>query len=227
MRSWNAPSALLLAVAIGAATPAAAEPPLPPVSGSRFGKAGKLELAPTLGMSLGDAFFQKYTAGAKAAYHLTNAWSLGAHASYALNTATDSLSICPDGADCRAPTLGELRDLPGRLGLIVGAEGGWTPIYGKIALFGETALRFDMGLVAGIDAIQHQEPGGKTVFSLGGHVGIGQRWFLSPGAAIRIELRDYLYRTRIPPLDGTDVRFENQVMLEAGFSFLLGSEGTP
>lgn len=206
----------------GPAAPSRLEDKIRPVSGHLFLKQGRVELSPTAGFSVADAFFQKYSLGMKLAYHFTEALSLGAHAAYALDTPSGSIQVCRDGS-CRTPKLSDLRDVPGRIGALAGVEVGWAPIYGKLNVLGEKVLHFDLGVVGGITAIQYQAPGGKETMTVGGHVGIGQRYFLSPDITLRVELRDYVYRARITQLGTTDHKLENQLMFELGVSFFLGS----
>jgi outer membrane beta-barrel protein len=192
-----------------------------PVSGHLFLKDGRFEFSPTAGLSLADAFFQKYVLGLKMAYHLSETFSLGAHASYALNTPSSAVNVCT-GVVCRSPTIEELRDVPGRLGLIAGLDLGWTPIYGKLNLFAEKVLNFDLGLTVGVSAIQYTAPAARAAMTVGGHVGIGQRFFLSRGTTLRLELRDYIYSAEIVQLGTTNRKIENQLMFEVGVSFFMG-----
>ncbi|MFN7131418.1 MAG: hypothetical protein ACK4N5_05005, partial [Myxococcales bacterium] len=89
-----------------------------PVSGHLFLKEQRFELTPALGISLADAFFQKYSLGAKATYHFAETLSVGAHASYSLNFAGGALSVCRAGSGCAQPDVGDLKDVPGKVDLL-------------------------------------------------------------------------------------------------------------
>lgn len=197
-----------------------------PVSGHLFLKDSRVEISPTLGLSLADAFFQKYSVGAKASYHITETFSIGAHGSYALNFAGSALSVCrtsEEGAvSCARPEVNQLKDVPGKIDLMAGIDVAWAPIYGKISLLAEKVLHFDMQVVAGASGIRYQAPGGKMTFGVGGHIGIGQRFFISESVTLRAELRDYIYRADTVRLGESSSKFENQIMFELGVSFFLG-----
>jgi outer membrane beta-barrel protein len=192
-----------------------------PVSGNLFLKSHRLEISPGLNVSLGDAFFQKYGAGLKLGYHFSESFSLGAYASYSLDTPSSSLSWCSTSTDCQRPTLDQLEDVPGRIGFMAGLEVAWSPLYGKINVLAEKVLHFDTSLILGGGAIQHQIPGGTFTVGPAGHVGIGQRYFFSRYTSLRVELRDYIYSAEIGNL-GTDRQIQNQLMLEVGLSFFAG-----
>ncbi len=215
----------LLNAASGSAL--AAEPGgLRPVSSNLFRKAEMLELSPFAGASLADAFFQKYALGVRASWHLNESFSLGAHGSFVFNTPAGAVNVCRSDAGCRTPTVGELRDVPGRLGLIAGGEVGWSPLYGKVSLFSEKMLHFDLGLTGGIGAVQYQAPGGKGRIAPAAHVGVAQRIRLGHELMLRLDLRDYLYQAEIASLGTTNHKVESQLLFEVGLSFfLLGESG--
>jgi len=193
-----------------------------PVSGHMFLKEGRFELSPNLGLSLGDAFFQKYTGGVKLAFHITESMSVGAHASYALNMPGGSVTVCKtDG--CAKPELEDLDDVPGHLGIVGGLDFAWAPVYGKVSLAAESVLHFDLYVIGGGSAIQYYKPDNQTAFTFGGHVGIGQRFFISRSMTLRLELRDYIYSAEIVQLGNTNSKIEHQIMFELGLSFFAGS----
>jgi len=194
---------------------------IPPVSGNLFRKQGRFEITPSVGLSLADAFFQKYLFGLKLGYHAFETFSLGVFGYYALDTAGRAVTVCKTGG-CAQPTMEDLTSVPGKLGLLAGAEVGWTPIYGKVNLFAEKVLHFDTGLVGGVSLIQYAEPLGAMTMTAGGHLGVAQRYFLTPSLTVRLELRDYLYSAHIVRLGDTTSKLENQLVLELGLSFFAG-----
>ncbi len=198
-----------------------------PVSGHLFLKDGRFELSPSLGLSLADAFFQKYSLGAKFSYHLAETFSIGAHASYSLNFAGSALSVCRTteggGLICDKPEVSQLKDVPGKVDLLAGIDFAWAPLYGKISLLAEKVLHFDTQIVAGASGIRYQKPGGQMTFGVGGHIGIGQRYFITDSITLRAELRDYIYRADTVTLGESNAKFENQIMFELGVSFFLGN----
>jgi outer membrane beta-barrel protein len=230
-RATAAFAAALVALAPVAARGSAAdafENKVKPVSGQLYRKAGKLELTIPAGVfSLNDAFFSKYMVGAKLTYHLTETWSLGVNGSFGTSSATGSTSICTVNAGCNPATSGQLNQVPGDIKWIAGGEVGFSPLYGKLNLFGEKALHFDLSLLVGADLVSYRDvldataanagatPG--TVSTPGGHVGIGARLFFARFMALRLELRDVFYKVSALPTGN----LQTQLLAEAGLSFFI------
>ena len=235
----RAATALVLAV-LAAAAPRAArasaadafENKVRPVSGQLYTKAGKLELTvPSVGLSLNDAFFSKYVAGAKLGYHVSEYVSFAVTGLLATANPTGSTSVCPVNSPCRPATQAELDLVPGQVRWMAGAELAFAPVYGKLNLVAEKSIHFDMSIFAGGDLVAFRDvvprdasggtratasPGDAT--SPGVHLGLGARVFLARAVALRLELRDVGYW--VPHLDqGT---FQTQLLAEVGLSFLLG-----
>jgi len=228
-RATAAFAAALVALAPVAARGSAAdafENKVKPVSGQLYRKAGKLELTIPAGViSLNDAFFTKYMAGAKLTYHLSESWSLGVNGSIGTSSATGSTSICT--VTCKPADSTQLNQVPGDIKWIAGGEIGFSPLYGKLNLFGEKALHFDLSLLVGADLVSYRDvlpataanagatPG--TVSTPGGHVGIGARLFFARFMALRLELRDVIYKVSALP----SANLQTQLLAEAGLSFFI------
>jgi outer membrane beta-barrel protein len=136
-------------------------------------------------------------------------------------------------AGCGDATEAQLRQVPGRIRGIVGAELAWSPIYGKLNVLAEQVAHFDLSIIAGPDVIFHEEilsreqvellgasasPATKTAF--GGHVGLAARLFLREWVAARLEVKDYVYAVKVPNAgSGNDV--QNQLFTEIGVSFFF------
>jgi outer membrane beta-barrel protein len=244
----NALGVLALATAAAVALlprPAAAskadafEGKIQPVSGQLFRKAGRLEL--TLGgdLSLNDAFFRKGFGDLKLGYHLFESLSVSAHVASGAAWATNSTTVCPTGESCRPATEAQLRQVPGRIRGIFGAEVAWSPIYGKLNTFSEKVAHIDLSLLAGLDWILHDQvllrdasveptqeigvlplPFTDAELPFSAHVGVGVRLFLSETFAVRLDLKDYIYGVTVPNgEDGLKSRdMQNQIMAELGVS---------
>jgi outer membrane beta-barrel protein len=181
---------------------------IPPVSGQLYQKAGRFELTGTANLSLNDAFYTKYFGGAKATYHFTEHWAAGLHAAGGAAVQTSSA---------------------------VGAEGAWSPVYGKLNVFSEQAAHFDLSILAGPDVIAYDEvlskeeaavksPGVATSF--GGHLGLGMRLFFTRAFALRLEVKDYIYAVNVPNGGiGNDV--QNQLFAEIGVSYFFAGRSGP
>ncbi len=204
---------------------------IPPVSGQLYRKAGRLELALTGNLSLNDAFFTKYFGGAKLGYHFTESVSAAVYVSAGSAARSGSASVCSATTGCRDANETELRQVPGRIQRIAGLEAAWSPVYGKLNLASEQVAHFDLSVVAGPDAITHEqvlssrdadlleasggEPASET--AIGGHVGIAARVFLAEWAAVRLEVKDYVYFVDVPN-NGSGGDMQNQLFTELGVS---------
>ncbi|HEY3447021.1 MAG TPA: outer membrane beta-barrel domain-containing protein [Myxococcales bacterium] len=208
---------------------------VPPVSGNVFFKKGRFEVAPSVGLSLGDAFFQKYAFGLMINYHVLESFSIGLHGSYLLNTPGGAVNVCSTNADgsevCKSPSMNDLGSVPGKVSLVAGLDLAWSPFYGKVNIMAEKVLHFDTSIFIGADVIQYAAYdksllGNKDTFTGGGHIGIGERVVFNEFLALRIELRDYMYGGVVNIEDASgkpQTQFQNQLMLELGLSFFLGS----
>jgi outer membrane beta-barrel protein len=204
---------------------------IPPVSGQLHTKAGKLEITPTANLSLNDAFFSKYFAGAKVGWHFSEAFSVSAAFSAGIARATGSTAVCPGNEGCHPATRAQLDQVPGELKTLAGVELAFAPVYGKLNVFAEKVIHFDLSVLAGADLVRYRgvlpaveanagvSPGVESTF--GGHVGVGARVFLTRSFALRLEVKDYLYR--VPVLGSSTL--QNQLFTELGVSFFLGGRG--
>jgi outer membrane beta-barrel protein len=199
-----------------------------PVSGQLYTKAGKLELTVPAGtISLNDAFFTKYMVGAKLGYHLSESFSIAATGSYAFTSPTGSTSVCRANQGCREALNSELYQVPGRINWIAGAELAFSPVYGKLNLFAEKAIHFDLSIMAGPDFVSYRDvvsaadanagvvPGNAT--SIGGHLGIGARIFFARFMALQLEVKDVLYS--VPHL--ATGKLQTQLLANVGLSFFI------
>ncbi len=228
--------AVLLSLALAAALPQAAwasaadafENKVKPVSGQLYDKAGKLELTlPSARISLNDPFFSKYMAGAKLGYHFSEVFSLNVSGAAGVNSPTASTSVCPVNAGCRAASEKQLDQVPGFIRWTAGAELAFSPVYGKLNVFAERAVHFDLSLLAGPDVVAYRDvlspgqvnagevPGNKL--AVGGHLGLGARIFFLRFMALRLELKDVLYS--VPHLATGSL--QTQLFAEAGLSFFI------
>jgi len=199
---------------------------IPPVSGQSFTTGGRVELAPGLGFSLNDPFIEKVLIDFGVGYHFSDAAYLGLQLQYAYNNASGLIDSCKStsgGVTCTSPTTGQLLQLPGKISLTALAEGGWSPIYGKVNIFGEKVLHFDFSLLLGLGAVFPGGPADHLGFvPVGSKVapavapGIGTHIFLSDLCALTIDFKSLLYWLN-------PGGFQNQLMLDFGLSFFIPS----
>lgn len=194
-----------------------------PVSGHLFRMEGRFEVSPGLTVSLRDAFWQKVGFGAAFTYHFTETIGVGARALYNLSLISGNAQICAPGGGCATPTFEELTTFDGQtanvaygyMSLLTSIDLQWAPIYGKLSLFSESVLNFNMYVLAGPSFLMY---GPTNTFTVGGNVGVGFRFFLNRWLTVRLELRDVLYYEQ-----GANARdsFRNQLMTELGLSMFF------
>jgi outer membrane beta-barrel protein len=187
------------------------------VSRKTFIKAGRFEFAPFGGVSTNDAFFRRWTVGARLSYHIF-----------------DSLSIDVGGAanlwsqelDPVRVVAQQLNAIPDEAVLFGMGDIGITfaPIYGKIALMSEWIIHFDVfvsgGVGATIDSNQYTFLGQELPDFMPGinpaaEIGIGTRIFVFRWLVLRADLRDYAY----PQYRGGISTLQNLLMLNVGVGF--------
>jgi len=201
-----------------------------PVSGRMFSKDGRHEITPTLGLSIGDAFFSKYMAGLRYAYHFDEKWSVGVNGMYAVSsTSSGAVTRCDsDGQNCQLPTKEDLARTPGDLGFVGSVDVSWAPLYGKISLLAQKVLHFDTYGVLGAGVVQAKmAPVGSTTVETtmqpALHVGLGQRYFLSKNTTLRFEIRDVIYQLEVQgKTAAVEKDLQNQLLFTIGLSWFLG-----
>ena len=99
----------------------------------------------------------------------------------------------------------------------------WSPIYAKTNWRGQRVLHHDVYALAGVAATVEQAmmPDGDVAFSPGATVGVGMRFYLKSGDAIRVQLRDdLLIQRRAKTEDVQSAFFKQNVALTVGWSFM-------
>jgi len=201
---------------------------IPPVSGQLYEKAGRFEVTATGNLSLNDAFFTKYFGGLKLGYHFTESLSAAVHAAGGAAVKSGSAVVCSASTGCADANEVMLRQVPGRIRWLAGAEAAWAPVYGKLNVMSEQVAHFDLSVFAGPDLIAYDTVLAKAdagsapamATSIGGHVGLGVRVFFTPSIAARLELKDYVYAVKVPNV-GSGSDLQNQLFAELGVSFFL------
>ncbi len=252
-RSRSSAALVALAAAAALATPNAARAQsksdafagkIPPVSGQLYRKAGRLELTLGGNLSLNDAFYSKYFGGVKLAYHLNEYLSVGAQVATGTAVRSGSAVVCDARNGCSNASNQALYQVPGHLKMLGGLEAAWSPIYGKLNLAAERVAHFDLSLLLGADYITYEKVVSATdaatlaaagqrppdASTVGGHVGLGFRLFLSEWLAARVEFKDYVYVVPVPNWqEGGAARkdVQNQLFTELGLSFFFPFKNRP
>jgi outer membrane beta-barrel protein len=241
--------ATLLALLLVALPPLAAragnkadafEGKIQPISGQLYQKAGRLEISPTLDLSLNDAFYRKTFVGAKIGWYFSEFFELAAIVSTGSASPSGSAVVCPANQGCQPASKAQLWQVPGRLRMVTGLEADWSPVYGKLNLAAEQVIHFDLYLLGGVDWFSYDTvlsatdaealaaAGGSpgTSSSIGGHVGIGLRCWITTWMAVRLEVRDQIYAVAVPNAQ-TTADVQNQLFTGIGLSFFLPPASRP
>jgi outer membrane beta-barrel protein len=88
----------------------------------------------------------------------------------------------------------------------------WSPVHGKFRLFADSIVHFDLYGVAGVGVIDN-----STSFGAAGQLGLGARVWLSPSWALRLDVRDHLYRQQILTVN----QFVQDISVTLGVSVFL------
>ena len=88
----------------------------------------------------------------------------------------------------------------------------WSPVHGKLRLFADSIIHFDLFAAAGVGVIDN-----STSFGAAGQLGLGARIWLSPSWALRFDVRDQLYRQQILAVN----QFVQDFSLTVGVSLFL------
>jgi len=188
------------------------------------GKAKRLEIEPFFEYLPNDDFVRGYFPGANVAFHMNEGVAIEA--------------TVAAGGHSDKQLLGDIRKngvqpaVLDRASLIASAGFNWAPIYGKIAYLEHRIITYDLFLTTGygvtstnLEITTSTGSGATATVSTekrsasfqGYYIGIGQRYYFSNWAALRVELRNYAYTQRV------DAAYNNRnnLLLGAGFSFFL------
>lgn len=88
----------------------------------------------------------------------------------------------------------------------------WSPFHGKFNFFTNLVVHFDLYGVAGVGIIDN-----STSFGVAGQLGLGARLLFGRAVALRVDLRDNIFRTQIL----TTRTYQNDISLTLGLSLFL------
>jgi outer membrane beta-barrel protein len=185
---------------------------IPSVTRRSFQKTGRVELTPSVGMSLNDPFYDHVIFEAALTYHALEWLAVSGVGDYFLTTNADV--PVAGGAAQQHPNV-DHPTYSGRLELL------FSPLYGKLSLFAESVIHFDAYLIAGGGLVGLSRTGSAPV----GVVGLGQHFFFQKWLALRIELRDQLFtmsRNAAAPTKGKGL--QNLLTANLGFCFYLPTD---
>lgn len=185
---------------------------IPSVTRRTFRKEGRLQIAPTLGLSLNDPFYDHILVGAGLHYHVLESLSIGASGYY---------SVALENEVGVAGGVGDFTTEFDRAAYGGFLELAWAPFYGKLSLFAETVLHFDtfVAVGGGVVGLDQGDP------AIAGTVAIGQHYFMNDWLAFRIELRDQIFTmARTADVDPNDDSLQNLLTFTMGLAFYVPGE---
>lgn len=150
-----------------------------------FLKTGRFELQPSMMFTVNDPFFRSFAAAGRVSWHINEAFALEIGGGYIPPFFVQELE--PVGLLRK-----ELALINADNKLFALADVGLTfsPLYGKMAVFGDGIIHFDGFVSAGLGATFDN---GVDVIHPAMNVGVGGRIFLTRWLVVRGDLRDYIY----------------------------------
>lgn len=149
-----------------------------------FVKAARHELTVQGGYYVSDLLDGTFVVGAAYTYHLTE--DAGIEASFAYSQVRSSVAARLE--QDRGVTVLPKED---RVYLAF-TDLVWSPVHGKMRVFADSIIHFDLFGAAGVGIIDN-----ATSFGVAGQVGLGSKIFLSKSWAIRLDVRDQIYKQQI------------------------------
>lgn len=157
-------------------------------------RAHRFELAPSLAVSVNDPFFTRLGGALRAAFHLSETFTVAVRGAYFAAVPTDDVVVA------RSQLGAVQRPLATWLAM---ADAEWAPMYGKFVA-ADSIVHFDVFAVAGLGVAV-----GQPAFDLGG----GVRLSLRDALSFNVALIDTAYLER--------AALVHALMLSAGFAVLL------
>jgi outer membrane beta-barrel protein len=185
---------------------------IPSVTARAFAKQGRLEVFPTVGMSLNDPFFNHVISSVGLSFHVLESLSVGVTGDFFISMKSKVPVFSAGSAAGGTQPDFNRPAYAGRL------EVAWAPLYGKLSVLAETVLHLDTYVIVGGGLLAPQ----KGDPAVAGVVGLGQHFFLNDWFALRIEVRDQFYqmsRSKIEPDKGKSL--ETLLSASVGLCFYV------
>jgi hypothetical protein len=213
---------LLAAAARAQEAPAAAAPDAPPgdriqsVQRRPLREAGRLEIFPYAALGVGDPYLQRVGGGLRALWHLREGAALGLDAGGLMHFETQELAIAKRELNARV--------IESRERAALRAVGSIAPIYGKVALPGDSLVHFEMFADAALGAAWTDTDAGSGIRPLVG-AGIGERVLLSSNVALTARVGGEVYAEHVYVNGQWGTHAMGYWSIAAGLSFYLPGAG--
>jgi len=169
-----------------------------------FVKQARHELTAFGGYYVSDALDGTFIVGGMYTYHITEDVGVEASFGYSRIRSTISQKLEADRGVSILPKQDRM--------YLVFTDLVWSPLHGKLRVFADAILHIDLYGVAGVGVIDN-----ATSFGAAGNLGLGARIWLSPSWAVRLDVRDQLYRQQIL----TNNQFVQDFSVTLGISVFL------
>ncbi len=182
---------------------------IPSVTRRSFVKRGRLEVFPSVGLSLNDPFYDHGVVSGGLAFHVLESLSVGVSGDFLVSR---RVKVPIAGGENVPFSKINRPAYAGRL------EVAWAPFYGKLSLLAEYVLHFDIYAIlgGGVVGMKKGDP------AVAGVAGVGQHFFLNDWFALRLELREQLFTMSRSFDDPTRERaFQGLFTANIGFCFYL------
>jgi outer membrane beta-barrel protein len=183
---------------------------IPSVTRRSFVKRGRVEVFPTLSLSLNDPFYDHVIGSVGISYHVLESLSIGLTGEY-VQSVDSGVPVVRAGP---APTVDvDHARYGGRLDVA------WSPFYGKVSLMAESVLHFDVYLVGGVGMVGREKNG----MGIAGMLGVGEHLFFNRWVGLRVELQDQMFNLARNPAKPTEEKLQHLLTAVVGVSFFLPS----
>lgn len=192
-----------------------------------FMKIGRFEATPSVGFVTNDPFLNRYIAGVRFGYHLTEIFALEAEVSYSPDLGET------DWKPLTTQLVNENNVSPdiSKLTLVSNATFQFSPIYGKVALGGGNIIHFDiygafgMGVTQTRDDLKALQAEGDPIAQATEiqlqpttNFGGGVRVIFNETLAVRVDGRSLVY---IETVNSTTLEMKNNFVLSGGVGFFF------
>lgn len=215
----------------------------PPVMGHKLWREGRVEVAPRVGMTIGDRYEHHLLVGASAHYHFLDWFAVGADLEYGVTFNTDLHdqidrelkgkvdAVCPQRTDGCLSQLGIKEKIgTGSIQFLGTINAQFVPISGKIMLFGTALLRYDVHFIVGASIGLIREEGSIEIDStvtFAPMAGVGTRLFVNDWIALNLEFRDHILQFPLATDQSGNTlgaSYHNNFSFSLGLSFMLPTE---
>ena len=149
-----------------------------------YKKEHKFELGLFVGTLSSDPFLSVRSLGGSLGFHFTETWGLNLFAWKSFSSKSSSLDRLEQETG-RSANTNDPKSYKG-------GEIAYSPIYGKLSVFGKAILHYDLHFLGGA-GITDTQSGIQTTL----HLGVGQQIYLSKVAALRLDYRLMRYNENI------------------------------